>query len=222
MAEVRVNATRMELLKQRKRLAMAQRGYKLLKNKRDELMHRFMELVEQTRGLRERVEEKLVQGFRSFLVARAEMSKEILYEALMTGGGAVTTDGGRAGNSILSVEMDSVMNVQVPRFAVQNNREIYAYGFAATSAELDRALSIFSEVLRELVKLAEIEKAMELLADEIEKTRRRVNALEQILIPQLEQNIKFIRMALDEMERSSRAQLLRIKDIIRGAEREAS
>ena len=217
MAEVRVNATRMELLKQRKRLAMAQRGHKLLKNKRDELMHRFMELVEQTRGLRERVEERLVQGFRSFLVARAEMSKEILYEALMTGGTTAATNG-RTSASILSVEMDSVMNVQVPRFSVQNSREIYAYGFAATSAELDRALSIFSEVLPELVKLAEIEKAMELLADEIEKTRRRVNALEQILIPQLEQNIKFIRMALDEMERSSRAQLLRIKDIIRGVE----
>lgn len=209
MAEVRVNATRMELLKQKKRLAMAQRGHKLLKNKRDELMHRFMELVEQTRGLRERVEEELVRGFRSFLIARAEMSKEMLYEALMTGGTSA---------SILSVEMDTVMNVHVPRFSLQNSREIYAYGFAATSAELDRALSIFSEVLPELVKLAEIEKAMELLADEIEKTRRRVNALEQILIPQLEQNIKFIRMALDEMERSSRAQLLRIKDIIRGVE----
>ncbi len=211
MAEVRVNATRMELLKQKKRLAMAQRGHRLLKQKRDELMHRFMELVEESRGLRERVEEALIRGFRSFLLARAEMSKEVLYEALMTG--SLAADGREA---ILSVRLDTVMNVQVPRFALQDSREPYAYGLATTSAELDRAITTFAEVLPELIKLAEIEKAMELLAEEIETTRRRVNALEQILIPQLEQNIRFIYMALDEMERSSRAQLLRIKDIIRG------
>ncbi|MCR4404861.1 MAG: V-type ATP synthase subunit D [Candidatus Acetothermia bacterium] len=209
MAEVRVNVTRMELLRQKKRLAMAQRGHRLLKQKRDELMHRFMELVEESRGLRERVEEALASGFRSFLLARAEMAKEGLYEALMTGGDS------REG-SLLAVRMDSVMNVQVPRFALQDSREPYAYGFATTSAELDRALAAFAGALPELIKLAEIEKAMELLAEEIETTRRRVNALEQILIPQLEQNIRFIYMALDEMERSSRAQLLRIKDIIRG------
>lgn len=209
MAEVRVNATRMELLRQKKRLAMAQRGHRLLKQKRDELMHRFMELVEESRGLRERVEEALAQGFRSFLVARAEMAKEGLYAALMTGGDS-------RGGSLLAVRMDSVMNVQVPRFALRDSREPYAYGFATTSAELDRALTAFAGVLPELLKLAEIEKAMELLAEEIETTRRRVNALEQILIPRLEQTIRFIYMALDEMERSSRAQLLRIKDIIRG------
>ncbi|MGQ9477390.1 MAG: V-type ATP synthase subunit D [Candidatus Bipolaricaulia bacterium] len=213
MAEVRVNATRMELLKQKRRLAMAQRGHRLLKQKRDELMHRFMELVEEGRGLRERVEAALVRGFRSFLVARAEMSKEVLYEALMTGG-ADTRPG--PGASFLSMRMENVMNVQVPRFSLRDSREPYAYGFATTSAELDRAITAFAEVLPELIKLAEIEKAMELLAEEIEKTRRRVNALEQILIPQLEGNIRFIYMALDEMERSSRAQLLRIKDIIRG------
>lgn len=213
MAEVRVNATRMELLKQKRRLAMAQRGHRLLKDKRDELMQQFMGLVEGARGLRERVEEALVRGLQSFLLARAEMPREVLYEALMTGG--VAADG-RAG--ILSVKLDSVMNVEVPRFALQDSRDPYGYGLATTSAELDRALTAFAGVLPELIKLAEIEKAMELLAEEIEKTRRRVNALEQILIPQLEGNIKFIYMALDEMERSSRAQLLRIKEIIRGVE----
>lgn len=211
MAEVRVNATRMELLKQKKRLAMAERGHRLLKNKRDELMQQFMGLVEGARGLRERVEAALVRGLQSFLLARAEMSREVLYEALMTG--EVGADG-RAG--ILSVKLDSVMNVEVPRFALQDSRASYGYGLATTSAELDRAITAFAGVLPELIKLAEIEKAMELLAEEIEKTRRRVNALEQILIPQLEGNIRFIYMALDEMERSSRAQLLRIKDIIRG------
>ncbi|MCS7274349.1 MAG: V-type ATP synthase subunit D [Candidatus Bipolaricaulota bacterium] len=203
----RVNATRMELLKQKKRLAMAKRGHKLLKQKRDELMHRFLELVEETRGLRERVEEKLARGFRSFLLARAEMSKEFMEEALMTGASS---------NGALRLRTESVMSVWVPRFDYSDRRDIYAYGFAATSAELDTALTIFQEVLPEMIKLAEIEKSLELLAEEIETTRRRVNALERVLIPQIDENIKRISMALDEMERSSRASLMRIKEIIHG------
>ncbi len=202
-----VNATRMELLKQKKRLAMARRGHKLLKQKRDELMHRFLQLVEETRGLRERVEEKLAQGFRSFLLARAEMSKEAMEESLMTGASR---------NGALQTEMEPVMSVWVPRFTLGDTRDIYSYGFAATSAELDRALTLFKEALPDMIKLAEIEKSLELLAEEIETTRRRVNALERVLIPQLEENIKRIAMALDEMERSTRASLMRIKDIIRG------
>ncbi len=203
----RVNATRMELLKQKKRLAMARRGHKLLKQKRDELMHRFLQLVEETRGLRERVEEKLAQGFRSFLLARAEMSKEVMEESLMTGASS---------NGALQMEMESVMSVWVPRFALRDDRDIYAYGFAVTSAELDTALTLFKEALPDMIKLAEIEKSLELLAEEIETTRRRVNALERVLIPQLEENIRKISMALDEMERSARASLMRIKEIIRG------
>ncbi len=202
----RVNATRMELLKQKKRLAMAKRGHKLLKQKRDELMHRFLQLVEQTRGLRERVEEKLAQGFRSFLLARAEMSKEVMEESLMTGASS---------NGALHTEMESVMSVWVPRFQFSDDRDIYSYGFAATAAELDTALTLFKEVLPEMVQLAEIEKSLELLAEEIETTRRRVNALERVLIPQLDENIRRISMALDEMERSTRASLMRIKEIIR-------
>lgn len=203
----RVNATRMELLKQKKRLAMAKRGHKLLKQKRDELMHRFLQLVEETRGLRERVEEKLARGFRSFLLARAEMSKEVMEESLMTGASS---------NGALQMEMESVMSVWVPRFQLRDERDIYSYGFAVTSAELDTALTLFQEVLPEMIKLAEIEKSLELLAEEIETTRRRVNALERVLIPQLDDNIKRISMALDEMERSTRASLMRIKEIIRG------
>jgi V/A-type H+-transporting ATPase subunit D len=204
---VAVNATRMELLKQKKRLVMAKRGHKLLKQKRDELMHRFLQLVEETRGLRERVEEKLAQGFRSFLLARAEMSKEVMEESLMTGASR---------NGALAMEMESVMSVWVPRFQFRDDRDIYSYGFAATSAELDTALTLFKGVLPEMIKLAEIEKSLELLAEEIETTRRRVNALERVLIPQLDENIRRISMALDEMERSTRASLMRIKEIIRG------
>jgi len=186
---------------------MARRGHKLLKQKRDELMHRFLQLVEETRGLRERVEEKLAAGFRSFLLARAEMSKEAMEESLMTGASR---------NGALQTEMEPVMSVWVPRFVLSDTQDIYSYGFAATSAELDTALTLFKETLPDMIKLAEIEKSLELLAEEIETTRRRVNALERVLIPQLEENIKKISMALDEMERSTRASLMRIKDIIRG------
>jgi V/A-type H+-transporting ATPase subunit D len=202
MAQAKINATRMELLKQKKRLKVAERGHKLLKDKRDELMRRFLELVEESRGLREKVEEKLIEGFKSFLVARAEMSREVMAEALMSGA-----------EGELKLEMESVMSVWVPRFEFALNKEV-AYGFASTSAELDRSLAIFEEVLSELIKLAEIEKSLELLAGEIETTRRRVNVLEQILIPQIETYIKTIEMTLDEMERSTKAQLLRIKDIL--------
>ncbi len=204
-----IQATRMELLRQRKHLALAQRGHRLLENKRDELMRHFLELIEQTRGLRERVEEKLAQGLRLFLLARAEMPPEMLNEALMIG---ATLE--------LQVRVENVMSVSVPHLSLQEPSEPegaglkvkgYGYGLATTPAHLDRALQIFAEVLPEMIKLAELERAIELLADEIEQTRRRVNALEQILIPQLEGTIRRIQAALDEMERSSRAQLQRLK-----------
>jgi V/A-type H+-transporting ATPase subunit D len=204
-----IQATRMELLCQRKRLALAQRGHRLLENKRDELMHHFLELIEQTRGLRERVEEKLAEGLRLFLSARAEMPPEMLNEALTTG---ATLE--------VQVRMENVMSVSVPHLSLQEPSEPegaglkgkgYSYGLATTPAHLDRALQIFADVLPEMIKLAELERAIELLADEIERTRRRVNALEQILIPQLEETIRRIQAALDEMERSARSQLLRLK-----------
>jgi V/A-type H+-transporting ATPase subunit D len=205
MAESRVDATRMELLRQRRRLAMARRGHRLLENKRDEMMHRFLELVERARGLRERVEEELVRGLRRFLAARAEMLPEALHEALMA-------EPAPDGRPPLSVTTESVMNVLVPRFELQHDRKAHSYGLATPSAQLDEALRIFAEVLPEMIRMAEVEQAIELLAEEIEKTRRRVNALEQILIPQLERNIRYIAATLDEMERASRAQLLRIKE----------
>ncbi len=204
-----MQATRMELLRQRKRLALAQRGHRLLENKRDELMRHFLGLIEQTRGLRERVEEKLAEGLRLFLSARAEMPPEMLNEALMTG---ATLE--------VQVRMENVMSVSVPHLSLQEPPEPegagltgkgVSYGLATTPAHLDRALQTFTEVLPEMIKLAELERAIELLADEIERTRRRVNALEQILIPQLEGTIRRIQAALDEMERSSRAQLQRLK-----------
>jgi len=202
---VDVSPTRMELLKLRKRVAVAQRGHKLLKDKRDELMKEFLKLVRENRELRSEVEQKLVSAFRSFLVARAVMPREALEEAIMAPKQRVFLEVGSA----------SIMNVRVPRFGLRQEGDVLSYGFVDTSAELDTALVAFSEVLALLVRLAEVEKSAELLADEIERTRRRVNALEYILIPELRAAVKSIDMKLSEQERSNVARLMRIKEIVR-------
>jgi len=200
-----VSPTRMELLRLRKRVAVAQRGHKLLKDKRDELMKEFLRLVRENRELRQQVDEKLVAANRSFLVARAVMSRELLEEAIM------------APKQRIYMEMDTavVMNVRVPRFSLRQEGEPLSYGFVDTSGELDSALAAFSEVLSLLVRLAEVEKSAELLADEIERTRRRVNALEYVMIPELQAAVKDISMKLSEQERSTVARLMKIKDIVR-------
>jgi V/A-type H+-transporting ATPase subunit D len=195
----------MELLKLRKRVAVAQRGHKLLKDKRDELMKEFLRLIRENRELRAEVERKLVAAFRSFLVARAVMSTEALEEAIMAPKQRVYLD----------VETVSIMNVRVPRFSLHQEGDVFSYGFVDTSAELDTALVAFSEALSLLVRLAEVEKSAELLADEIERTRRRVNALEYVLIPELQGAVKSIAMKLSEQERSNVARLMRIKEIVR-------
>lgn len=200
-----VSPTRMELLKLRKRVAVAIRGHKLLKDKRDELMKEFLRLVRENRSLRAEVEAKLVAAFRSFLVARAVMPREALETAIMAPKQQVSMD----------VASAVVMNVHVPRFTLRQEGDVISYGFVDTSAELDAALGAFSDVLPVLVRLAEVEKSAELLADEIERTRRRVNALEYVLIPELQSAVKNISMKLSEQERSSIARLMRIKDIVR-------
>lgn len=200
-----VSPTRMELLKLRKRVAVAARGHKLLKDKRDQLMKEFLALVREDKELRTLVEEKLVAANRSFLVARAVMPREVLEEAIM------------APKQRVYMEMDTsvVMNVRVPRFSLRQEGDPLSYGFVDTSGELDAALGLFSEVLALLVRLAQIEKSAELLADEIERTRRRVNALEYVLIPELQAAAKDISMKLSEQERSNVARLMKIKDIVR-------
>lgn len=200
-----VSPTRMELLKLRKRVEVATRGHKLLKDKRDQLMKEFLVLVREDRELRTQVEERLVAANRSFLVARAVMSREALEEAIM------------APKQRVYMEMDTsvVMNVRVPRFAMRQEGDPLSYGFVDTSGELDSALGAFSEVLAMLIRLAQIEKSAELLADEIERTRRRVNALEYVLIPELQAAAKDISMKLSEQERSTVARLMKIKEIVR-------
>lgn len=208
MAVMRVNPTRMELTRLKKRLAIAVRGHKLLKDKRDEMIRRFIELVRKNKELREQVEKELTQALGDFLMARAVMSTEVLEEAVMYPTRQVE----------LKVSKQNVMSVDVPKIDYEEKSQEglspYPYGFASTSGELDGAIVTLSEILPRMLELAEIEKTCQMLADEIEKTRRRVNALEHIMIPQMEETIKYITMKMDENERASRTRLMKVKDMI--------
>ena len=208
MAVMRVNPTRMELTRLKKRLAIAVRGHKLLKDKRDEMIRRFIELVRKNKELREQVEKELTQALGDFLMARAVMSTEVLEEAVMYPTRQVE----------LKVSKQNVMSVDVPKIHYEEKSQEglspYPYGFASTSGELDGAIATLSDILPRMLELAEIEKTCQMLADEIEKTRRRVNALEHIMIPQMEETIKYITMKMDENERASRTRLMKVKDMI--------
>jgi V/A-type H+-transporting ATPase subunit D len=201
---LKVNATRMELLKLRRRLEIARRGHKLLKDKQDELMRHFLELIAQNRNLRDEVEAKLLKAHSAFLMARAVMDRASLEAAIMFPKQKLS----------IQVSMEQVMNLRVPRFELSSEGDVYAYGFLSTSGELDSALQLYSEVLPDMIRLAEMERALQLLAEEIEKTRRRVNALEYVLIPNLQDTIAYIRMRLDEMERSNTIRLMKIKEMV--------
>ncbi|NLW48736.1 MAG: V-type ATP synthase subunit D [Firmicutes bacterium] len=206
--EIRVNPTRMELLRIKKRHKVAIRGHKLLKDKLDELMKDFMKLVEENRRLRGEVEKELAGSIQGFMMARAIMSKEAVEQAI----------GFPKVKAEITAGVRNLMGIEVPVFNLKENEVkggIYPYGFAQTSGELDQAIRKLSESLKSLISLAEVEKTVELLASEIEKTRRRVNALEYVLIPQLAETIKFITMKLDENERGNLTRLMKIKDMVR-------
>ena len=206
--EIRVNPTRMELNRLKKRHKVAIRGHKLLKDKLDELMKDFMKLVEENRRLRGAVEQELAGSLQGFMMARAIMSKEAVEQAI----------GFPKVKAEITAGTRNLMGVEVPVFNLKENEVkggIYPYGFAQTSGELDQAIRKLSESLKSLIKLAEVEKTVELLAGEIEKTRRRVNALEYVLIPQLAETVKFITMKLDENERGNLTRLMKIKDMVR-------
>lgn len=208
MARLNVNPTRMELSKLKIRLKTAARGHKLLKDKQDELMRQFIEMVKQNKKLREKVEEKLQNSFKDFLLARGVMSDEMLENAVAYPKEEIS----------LNVKMKNIMSVNVPEmtFVKKNADEsnIYPYGFAQTSADLDDAISGLNDIMLELLELAQIEKACQLMADEVEKTRRRVNALEYMTIPQLKETIRFIQMKLDENERASITRLMKVKSMM--------
>lgn len=209
MAKLNVNPTRMELTGLKRRLVTAKRGHKLLKDKQDELMRRFIELIRKNKSLRMEVEGDLQDSFKDFLLASAVMSSEMLEEAVAYPKESITVD----------IKKKNVMSVNVPvmnfiRKLEGDEGSIYPYGFAQTSSELDDAISKLYGIMSKLLELAEVEKACQLMADEIEKTRRRVNALEYRTIPDLEETIRFIRMKLDESERSTITRLMKVKDII--------
>ena len=190
------------------RLKTARRGHKLLKDKRDELMRQFMDVVKENKVLRDRVETGLTGAFASLQVASAIMSPEMLEQALLYPRQSVELD----------MKFKNIMSVNVPvySFTTKNNdpSEIYPYGFAQTSGELDDALEKMAKVFEDMLKLAQVEKTMQLLAEEIEKTRRRVNALEYVMIPELEQNIKYITMKLEENENATKVRLLKVKEMV--------
>lgn len=208
MAILAVNPTRMELTRLKRRLVTARRGHKLLKDKRDELMKQFLEIVRDNRQLRIRVEEALIRVHASFTVATAVMSPEMLMQSLMLPKQSVSLD----------VRYKNIMSVNVPEFDFKmrndNLSDIYPYGFAMTSGELDDAVNSLFHTLQDMLLLAQREKAAQLLAQEIEKTRRRVNALEYIMIPQLSETIRYIAMKLDENERGNTIRLMKVKDML--------
>ncbi len=208
MAIMNVNPTRMQLTRLKKQLRTAVRGHKMLKDKRDELMRQFLDLVRETKDLRERVEEKLMLCNDHFVNASAVMSKEALDASLMSPKQQVN----------IHTESRNVMSVDIPVFKASertaDSGDIFPYGFAFTSFELDDAISALGDVLPDLIKLAEYEKSCELMSAEIEKTRRRVNSLEHVMIPRYQDTIKYISMKLEENDRSSRTRLMKVKDML--------
>ncbi len=190
------------------RLKTARRGHKLLKDKRDELMRQFMDVVKLNKQLRTRVEEGLTGAFASLQVASAIMSPEMLEQALLYPRQSVE----------LGLTYKNIMSVNVPQYSFQTKNndptEIYPYGFAQTSGELDDALEKMAKVFEDMLELAQVEKTMQLLAEEIEKTRRRVNALEYVMIPELTENIKYISMKLEENENATKVRLLKVKEMV--------
>ena len=204
-----VNPTRMELSKLKKRLATATRGHKLLKDKQDELMRQFINLIKYNNQLRDEVEKELGSSLKDFVMARAVMSSEFLEEAIAYPKEEIEVEVGN--KNIMSVNVP-IMNFK--RKLEGDEGSIYPYGFMNTSAELDDSISKLYGILPKLLELAEVEKSGQLMADEIEKTRRRVNALEYMTIPQLKETIRYIRMKLDENERSALTRLMKVKSMI--------
>ncbi len=208
MASKQVTPTRMELTRLKGKLMTAVKGHRLLKDKRDELMREFLDLVRENMTLRQKVEEGIRQANTNFVVAKAGMSEETLHAALMAPKQEVSLDS----------DKKNVMSVNIPVFnyttRTPDPNDIYAYGFAFTSSDLDDAVKSLADIFPDMLRLAEVEKSCQLMAAEIEKTRRRVNALEHVTIPETQAGIKYITMKLDENERSSQIRLMKVKDMM--------
>lgn len=208
MAVLSVNPTRMELTNLKRKLVTALRGHKLLKDKRDELMRQFLELVRENNALRIEVENAINEANKHMAIARSVMQNEVIDVALMMPKQELQ----------LEIEQRNVMSVMIPSFNTKlrtsDENDIYSYGYAFTSCDLDDAIKSLSDVFPKMLRLAEVEKSCQLMAIEIEKTRRRVNALEHVMIPGYQETIKYITMKLDENERSTTTRLMKVKDMM--------
>ena len=208
MAGTQINPTRMELTRLKKKLVTAQRGHKLLKDKRDELMRQFLDLVRENRALRKKVEDGIKAANKNFVLAKSSMSDAVTGTALLAPKQEVTLD----------ISNKNIMSVNIPQYSIKtrtsDSNDIYSYGFANTSSDLDDAVKSLADLLPDMLRLAECEKSCQLMAAEIEKTRRRVNALEHVMIPQTQESIRYITMKLDENERSTQVRLMKVKDMM--------
>jgi len=198
--------TRMQLLRLKRRGVIARRGHKLLKDKQDELMRQILALVSKIKDLRLKIEEELKRAFGYFYFASSKQAPKATDEALLATTKTIDID----------YVAERILNLKVPKFSRKISGGLIGYGFMTTSGDLDLALLKIDQLISRLLELAELEKTLELLATEIEKTRRRVNALEYILIPSIDETIKFINLKLSEMERGDLTRLMRVKEIVRG------
>lgn len=200
-----VNATRMELLRLKKRLNLAWRGHKLLKDKRDELMRQLLEVIDEVKELRLSIEKEFQSIVERFVLARASIGPYQVEQELLLPVKKIS----------VSISKRNIIGVHVPVYAKEVSGDIIPYGYMNTSGEMDIALNDFDKSIENLLDLAEKEKAVQLMAMEIEETRRRVNVLEYKLIPSIIETIRFITMKLDEIERSNTVRLMKVRDIVR-------
>jgi V/A-type H+-transporting ATPase subunit D len=204
-ARLNINPNRMELSRLKKRLVVAKRGHKLLKDKQDALIKAFLEKAKNIKEERERLEAELDECYKSFLLARAQTLPSMLEQSLMISGSTVS----------LTVQHKNVMSVLVPEYSINQKGDYFNYGMSTSTGSLDVALDLFSKIVPKLIMLAAEEKGLQLMAAEIERTRRRVNALEHVLVPSFVETIRYITMKLDEQERASLGRLMRVKEIVR-------
>lgn len=207
MARLNVKPTRMELNQLKVRLKTATRGHKLLKDKRDELMRRFIELIRQNNELRLKVEEQLVTAMQEFSLAKAQESDQVVRELFAVPSKEVQLD----------IHYESIMSVTVPKMHIEvaekENASEIPYSYVGSNSGMDDAIHAVSNVMDDLLALAETEKTCQLMADEIEKTRRRVNGLEYQIIPQLKETIYYIEMKLEEAERANVTRMMKVKSM---------
>ena len=196
-----VNPTRMELLRLRKRLVVAQRGHKLLKDKLDGLMQEFLEIAREYKRFRLAVDDELPHVLKLVVLAEITSSRRITEDALESSKQDLQ----------LTVKPRRLMSVVIPKIEATFGTTGGMYSFVHTSPELDQAIDALKKFLPKLVRMAELEETVRRLSVEIEKTRRRVNALEHTFIPRIKETVKYIMSKLDEMERSNTSRLMKIK-----------